>query len=173
MANLLGEFECKLDAKCRIVLPAALKKQLPPEAEGRFVINRGFEKHLNLYPFNDWEIVTAELDRLNLYVKKNREFVRYVHRGATELTLDTQGRLLLPRRLLDYAGIREDIVLLAYSNRIECWDAELYDSLLANEPEDFARLAEEIMGGEPAAQEADDRLTDLPRMPPPLPGQRH
>lgn len=172
MATLLGEFECKLDSKYRIMLPAALKKQLPPQAEGRFVVNRGFEKHLSLYPFNEWQIITAELNRLNLYIKKNREFVRYFHRGATELTLDTQGRLLLPRRLLEYAGIHEDIVLLAYSNRIECWDTEVYETLLHNEPEDFARLAEEIMGRE-SSQDSDDRLSDLPPMPPGLPGQRH
>jgi MraZ protein len=173
MRSFLGEFECRLDSKCRIVLPSALKKQLPPEAEGCFVINRGFEKHLVLYPFNEWEIITAELRRLNLYVKKNREFVRYFHRGATELTLDGVGRLLLPRRLLDYAGIREDVILLAYSNRIECWDKALYDQLLDTEPEDFARLAEEIMGNVEFSRKPTDPLADLLDIPPTLAGQRH
>jgi MraZ protein len=172
MKSFMGEFECRLDSKYRIVLPSALKKQLPLEAEGRFVVNRGFEKHLVLYPFNEWEIITAELRRLNLYVKKNRDFVRYFHRGATELALDGSGRLLLPKRLLDYAGIREDIILLAYSNRIECWDRELYDQLLDTEPEDFARLAEEIMGTIESSRKSEDPLADLRDMPT-LPGQRH
>ena len=173
MANFLGEFECRLDSKARIALPAALRKQLPVEAECRFVINRGFEQHLVLYPLNEWQRVTAELNRLNLFVKKNREFVRYFHRGATELELDGSGRLLLPRRLLDYAGIHDQVVLLAYANRIECWDAVLYEHLLSAEPADFARLAEEIMGDRNDREKLERRrdLLDLP--PPSLPGQRH
>lgn len=174
MTNLLGEFECRLDSKYRIALPAALKKQLPPEAEGRFVINRGFEQHLVIYPFNAWEAIAAELRRLNLFVKKNRDFVRYFHRGATELMLDGAGRLLLPKRLLDYAGITADVILLAYSNRIECWDKDLYDRLLEAEPEDFARLAEDIMGALEPARPAPDTRLDLPDFPSSTPPtQRH
>jgi len=174
MANLLGEFECRLDSKSRLALPAALKKQLAPAAEGRFVINRGFEKHLSLYPFNEWEVITTELSRLNLYVKKNREFVRYFHRGATELMLDNSGRLLLPKRLLNYAGIEEEVILLAYANRIECWDVRLYDSLLAQEPVDFAKLAEEIMGDAGASRDKDrEKSPVFPEHPFQHPFQRH
>jgi MraZ protein len=172
MAIFLGEFECRLDAKARIALPAALRKQLPVEAECRFVINRGFERHLVLYPLNEWQRVSAELSRLNLYVKKNRDFVRYFHRGATELELDGSGRLLLPRRLLDYAGIRDRVVLLAYANRIECWDATLYENLLTDEPADFARLAEEIMGGAGRAERDETRVPEF-HLPPLPPGSRH
>ncbi|MDQ2694467.1 MAG: division/cell wall cluster transcriptional repressor MraZ [Pseudomonadota bacterium] len=146
MASFLGEFECRLDAKSRISLPSALKKQLPTQAQGQFVINRGFEQHLVLYPSSEWDVISGEINRLNLYVKKNRDFVRYFYRGATELTLDSHSRLLLPRRLLAYAAIREDVILFAYSNRIEVWAAELYDQLLKDEPTDFSALAEDIMG---------------------------
>jgi MraZ protein len=173
MANFLGEFECRLDSKMRIALPAALKKQLPVEAEGRFVINRGFEQHLVLYPFTEWRRVTAELDRLNPYVKKNRDFVRYFHRGATELELDASGRLLLPRRLLDYAGIRDAVILLAYAQRIECWDPTLYESLLSDEPADFARLAEEIMGSAGRSERDAERFPDFRELPPMSSGSRH
>ncbi|MEZ5582489.1 MAG: division/cell wall cluster transcriptional repressor MraZ [Candidatus Competibacteraceae bacterium] len=173
MMNLLGEFECKLDSKLRLALPAALKKQLPPEANGRFVVNRGFEKHLNLYPLPEWQIVSAEINRLNLYAQKNREFARYFHRGATELVLDGAGRLLLPKRLLDYAGIKEAVILLAYANRIECWDSELYDTLLASEPEDFARLAEEIMSGKEPVLEKEEKRPEYRDIPFPPPGPRH
>jgi|APFre7841882590_1041340.scaffolds.fasta_scaffold73575_1 MraZ protein len=171
MATFIGEFDCKLDSKSRIVVPAALKKQLPPEANGRFVINRGFEKHLVLYPSHQWEIICAEINRLNLYVKKNREFVRYFYRGATELSLDGSGRLLLPKRLLDYASIQENIILFAYSNRIECWDKELYSNLLDDEPEDFAALAEEIMGDK--QESLDDSLSNYRDPHPTFPPQRH
>ena len=171
MGNLLGEFDCKLDSKSRIALPSALRKKLSPEANGRFVINRGFERHLVIYPSNAWEIITAEINRLNLYVKKNREFVRYFYRGATELALDNSGRLLLPRRLLAYAAIKENAILLAYANRIECWDAELYSKLLYDEPEDFAKLAEEIMGNIQPGSEKE--LPLYPELPPFAPRQQH
>ena len=146
MANLLGEYECKIDAKGRIMVPASLKKQVPPEAEERFVINRGFEKCLVLYPMNEWRDISEEINKLNLYVKKNRDFVRYFQRGATELHLDGNNRLLLPKNLLGYADISKTIVLFAYSNRIEVWDKEIYINLLTDEPEDFSTLAEDVMG---------------------------
>ena len=146
MTNFIGEFNCKIDAKGRVMLPAALRKQLSPDANERFVMNRGFEQCLVLYPKNEWEVISAEVNKLNQYVKKNREFIRYFYRGATELELDANGRLLLPKRMLQYAGISKEIVLFAYGNRIEVWDKDKYDNLLTDEPEDFADLAEEVMG---------------------------
>ncbi len=146
MTGLLGEFECRLDNKGRLALPSALKRQLCPESEGRFVINRGFEPHLTLYPMTEWQRITGELSQLNPYVKKHRDFLRYFYRGATELAVDGHGRLLLPKRLLSYAGIESQVVLLAYGWRIECWQPEKYDQFLQDEPEDFARLAEDVMG---------------------------
>ena len=173
MTNFLGEFECRLDAKARIVLPAALRKQLPPEAGECFVINRGFEQHLVLYPLTEWRKITAELNRLNLFVKKNREFVRYFHRGATELELDGNGRLLLPRRLLSYAGIQDAVILLAYANRVECWDPTLYENLLSDEPADFARLAEEIMGDTDRSESDAEGLPGFHKFPLTPPDSRH
>lgn len=173
MVALLGEFTARLDAKARLVLPGALRKQLSAQVAERFVINRGFEPHLTLYPFSEWQKISAELGRLNLYVKKNRDFVRYFHRGATELELDHSGRLLLPRRLLDYAGIQEVVILLAYANRIECWEPMRYDELLTEEPADFSHLAEEIMGGMAPTQGMDRRVAGFcDRLPAP-PDSRH
>lgn len=146
MSQFLGEYECKLDPKGRLMLPAGLKKQLSPEAQDRFVINRGFEKCLVLYPLNEWKIISEEVNQLNLYAKKNREFARYFFRGASELALDGTSRLLLPKSLLEYASIEKDLVLFAYSNRIEVWSKAGYDAMLNDEPEDFANLAEEVMG---------------------------
>lgn len=146
MNGFLGEFECKLDGKGRLAMPAGLLRQLAPTDPESFVLNRGFEQHLVLYPRKEWGRITHEIDQLNLYVKKNRDFVRYFYRGATELKLDASHRLLLPRRLLEYAAIEDHTVLFAYGQRIEIWAASLYDSLISDEPEDFADLAEEIMG---------------------------
>jgi len=146
MTNLIGEFECKIDAKGRFMLPAGLKKQLPPEVQDRFVINRGFEKCLVLYPQNVWKTISDEINQLNLYNKKNRDFVRYFYRGASELILDSVNRLLLPKQLVEYAGIGKEVVLFAFSNRVEIWAKEAYERLQTNEPDDFSSLAEEVMG---------------------------
>lgn len=147
MIQFIGEYDCKIDPKGRVMIPAGLKKQLPEEAADKFVINRGFEKCLVLYPYNEWQKISAEVNKLNLYNQKNRNFARYFFRGATELSLDANGRVLLPKSLLEYAGITNDLVLFPYSNRIEVWSKEAYDNLLNEEPEDFAMLAEEVMGG--------------------------
>jgi len=158
VTNLIGEFECRLDDKSRVILPAGLKKQISPEAQDRFVINRGFENCLVLYPMNEWKGISEEINRLNLYNRKNRDFARYFYRGATELTLDNASRLLLPKSLLSYAGIVRDVVLFAFSNRIEVWARDRYEKLMTDEPEDFALLAEEVMG----KQEQSDRSDDVP-----------
>jgi MraZ protein len=146
MAYLIGEYDCKLDTKGRFVLPAGLKKQLLPGDQERFVINRGFEKNLTLYPDSEWQKISREVNSLNLYNKKNRDFVRYFFRGSTELSTDSSNRLLLPKSLLDYAGIDKEVVLFAYGQRIEIWAKDAYEQMMNNEPEDFSALAEEVMG---------------------------
>jgi len=154
--NLIGEFECKLDQKGRVILPSNLKKQISPEAKDMFVINRGFENCLVLYPMNEWKGISAEINRLNLYNRKNRNFVRYFYRGATELALDGSNRLLLPKTLMSYAGIGKEVILFAFSNRIEVWAKDKYEQLMTDEPEDFAALAEEVMGKPERTEENED-----------------
>lgn len=146
MTYLLGEFDCKVDSKGRFMLPSGLKKQLSEGDQERFVINRGFEKNLTLYPQSEWQKISREVNSLNLYNKKNREFVRYFFRGASEITLDAASRLLLPKSLLDYAGIDKEIVLFAYGQRLEIWARDVYEAMMNNEPEDFSSLAEDVMG---------------------------
>ncbi|MCY1546162.1 Transcriptional regulator MraZ [compost metagenome] len=147
MIQLLGEFDCKLDVKGRLMVPSSLKKQLPNVEQEGLVINRGFEKHLVVYPKKVWEGIVSELSKLNQYEKKTREFIRFFTRGATELQLDASGRVLLPKSLLDFAGINGEVVLACQFDKIEVWSKASYDSLLDNEPENFANLAEEVMGG--------------------------
>jgi MraZ protein len=77
MPQLLGEYECKLDAKGRMRMPAQLIKQLSEGEEHLFVVNRGFEKHLMLYPKNVWDRISAEINQLSVYNRKNLAFIRY------------------------------------------------------------------------------------------------
>jgi MraZ protein len=153
MPQLLGEYECKLDAKGRMRMPAQLIKQLDDGGEPVFVINRGFEKHLMLYPKKVWDQISAEINQLNVYNRKNLAFIRYFYRGAQELTMDSADRVLIPKNLLEYGMMDKDVVIFAYNDRMELWAKSEYEQLLAEEPEDFLDLAEEVMGkvrmGEP------------------------
>lgn len=146
MTQFIGEYECRLDAKGRVSLPASLKRQLPPEAESKFVINRGFEKCLVMYPKNEWGKITNRISKLNQFRKEVREFIRVFFRGATEMELDSNSRLNLPNRLLSYAGIEKDIVLFAHTNKIELWSKERYDQMMDGDLDGFADLAESVMG---------------------------
>lgn len=147
MAHFLGEFDCKLDAKGRMMIPSGLKKQLPEAEREGLVVNRGFEKNLILYTKAEWNSKLEELNKLNQFEEKNRKFIRYFNRGAMELTLDAAGRVLFPKSLLDYAGINGEVVLACQLNKIEVWARDAYDAQLDDEPENFAKLAEEVMGG--------------------------
>lgn len=149
MGQLTGEFECKLDAKGRMALPAALKRQLPEVEQEGLIVNRGFEKHLVFYTKSEWAKITAKLAKLNRYKAKNRQFIRTFTRGHTELSLDAAGRVLLPKSLVEYAGITSEVVLLCQFDQIEIWAKDAYTALWeAEDTDDFAALAEEVMGGE-------------------------
>ena len=129
------------------MLPAGLKKQIDPAAQEKFVMNRGFEGCLVLYPQNEWDLITAEMKKLNLFVARNRKFYRQFHNGATPLGLDGSGRILVPKNLMGFAGLEKDVVLFAYANRIEVWSKAKYEEVMEEGMEDFADLAEEVMGG--------------------------
>ena len=146
MSHFLGEFDCKLDAKGRMMIPSSLKKQLPEAEREGLVINRGFEKNLVIYTKKEWDRITEELSKLNPYEKKSREFIRYFTRGATELSLDAANRILFSKSLMEYAGIAGEVVLACQLNKIEVWAKEAYDAQMDNEPENFSNLAEEVMG---------------------------
>src|ERR1035437_831110 len=146
MTSLIGEFEATVDAKGRVLFPSALKRQVSPEAGDKFVLNRGFEKQLNLYPYNVWKEITAEMSKLNLFETDARNFYRKFHNGATEMFLDGQGRLLLPQRLVSYAGIKKEVVFYAYGNRIEVWSLAEFNKISSDKSIDHAALAERVMG---------------------------
>ncbi len=146
MSHLTGEFECKLDAKGRMMIPSGLKKKLPEAESEGLVINRGFKKYLVIYTKAEWDKKLDELSKLNEYEEENIEFVRYFTRGATELSLDAAGRVLLPKMLLDYAGIGNDVVLTCQINKIEVWDMAAHRKMIENEPDNFSALAQKVMG---------------------------
>jgi len=144
--DFLGEFEATLDAKGRFLLPVGFKKQLPEEEQHRFVINRGFEKCLSLYPVKNWEPLFAKIKGLNDFDPQAREFRRYFLNGATYVEPDSAGRLLVPPNLKAHADLQKDIVLVAAGDKIEIWDSNKYKQFFDSfSPEAFSKLAKQVM----------------------------
>lgn len=141
-----------IDNKGRLRLPTALLRQLgekPEEEAGySFVVNRGFEKCLTLYPKPIWEEITARLSKLNRFNDRNRMFLRSFYLGASPVETDSADRILLQKPLMDYANLSTDAILIAMDDRIEIWSPDLYNSMLSIDPNDFADLANLVMGGE-------------------------
>jgi MraZ protein len=146
MIGFLGEHEATVDAKGRFLLPAAIKKKLPEDAPGQFVINRGFEKCLSLYPVQNWQPIFEGISKLNEFDPKVREFRRYFFNGATELELDSAGRLLIPPNLREHASIVKDIVIVGSVQKIEIWDISKYKEFFESmTPNAFSQLAMEVI----------------------------
>ena len=146
MVNLIGTYECKVDAKGRLMVPAAIKKQLMPVLQDGFVLKRSvFQPCLELYPMQQWNEVMNNMAKLNRFVKKNNDFIRKFTAGVKTVEVDTNGRLLIPKDLIGFAGIGKEIVLSSAIDIIEIWDKDKYENVV-NGGEDFADLAEEVMG---------------------------
>jgi MraZ protein len=146
MIGFIGEYESTIDAKGRFLLPSGFKKQLPEQESYVFVINRGFEKCLTLYPVQSWEPIFKEISQLNDFDPKVREFRRYFLNGAVQLELDSAGRVLLPKNLMEHASLEKDIVLVSAINKIEIWDKNKYQQFFESfSPEAFSNLANEVM----------------------------
>ncbi len=148
MMNFLGEYEVAIDAKGRFLVPSGFRRQLP-EGEGeRFVINRGFEDCLVVYPLSVWNALTEKLNRLNDFNPKAREFKRLFLNGASIVEVDSAGRLLLPKPLQEYAGIRKDMVFSAQGNKVELWNKDTYYDYIRRKSAGFSDLAAEVAGGD-------------------------
>lgn len=147
MTNIIGTYECKVDAKGRLMLPTALKKQLLPELQSNFVLKRSmFDKCIELYPMTEWDAKMSIVNRLNRFVRKNVEFIRLFTAGVKIVELDGTGRLLIPKDLMGFSEIRKDIVLSSAGTYVEIWDKASYEEKLSNPETDIATLAEEVMG---------------------------
>lgn len=147
MTSFIGDYGCKVDAKGRVMLPSSFKKQLPASAQDKFVIKKDiYEDCLVLFPMDEWERQN-ELIRAstNPYNKEHNRFIRGFYKGTAEVELDASNRFLVPRRLLEEAHIDREVILAGQDGKIEIWSKELYEQISSED--DFASLAEKIMGG--------------------------
>ena len=147
MVNLIGTYECKADAKGRLMLPSAIKKQLSSVLQNGFVLKRSvFQPCLELYPLEEWNVMMEKVNKLNRFVKKNNDFIRRFTAGVKIIELDVSGRMLIPKDLHSFAGISKELVLSSSVNIIEIWDKNKYETAIDEATIDFAELAEEVMG---------------------------
>ena len=146
MIHFLGEYEVTLDAKGRFLLPAKLLVQLPEGTATNFVINRGFDDCLHLYPMQNWMVVSSEIEDLPDHEDDNRKLKKYFNYGVATAELDSANRILLPAPLKDYAGLVKDVVLSCSKKRIEIWDKskfhQFFDSLT---PAAYSALYKKVM----------------------------
>ena len=149
MNYLIGTYECKIDVKGRLLIPSAFKKQLAPVIPKGFVLKRAvFQNCLELYPLEQWEELIKKVNSLNRFRKKNNDFIRRFTAGVKFIELDSNGRLLIPRDLIEFSNIKREVTLSTSVNIIEIWDKSSYEKAIADSRDDFAQLAEEVMGGD-------------------------
>jgi MraZ protein len=147
MPHFIGEYELTIDAKGRFLLPSSFKKQLLEQEDMQFVVSRGFEQCLNLYPLSEWNILSEKINKLNDFNPKVRDFKRLFLNGANIVESDSAGRILLTKTLLEHAGISKEIVLTAQGNKMEIWDMATHKAHIQSKMADFSDLANEVLGG--------------------------
>ncbi|QLG44402.1 division/cell wall cluster transcriptional repressor MraZ [Costertonia aggregata] len=147
MVNFIGAYDCKADAKGRVMMPVALKNQMSPIINEGFVIKRSvFRNCLELYPMSEYNLLMEKMNKKNKFKQKNNDFIRRFSAGVKIVEIDGAGRLLIPKNLVEVANIKKEVVLSSAINIVEIWDKESYEKVLEETTEDFAALAEEVMG---------------------------
>lgn len=138
----LGEYQHSIDDKGRIIMPARFREQLGE----RFIITRGLDGCLFVYPMQEWQKLAGEVQNLPLARKDARTFSRMLFSGAAECECDKQGRVSIPSSLREYAGIERDVVTIGVSSRIEIWALDLWQEINQSASEKFEELAEKLEG---------------------------
>lgn len=144
---LIGVYECRVDAKARLMIPVQLKKQLGGALNKSFILKRSvFHSCLELFSINSWNHVVKDINQLNRFVKKNNDFIRMFTAGVKLMELDSSSRLLIPKDLKKYANIETEVVLSSSGNMIELWNKSQYEKIVTDSEADFSKMAEEVMG---------------------------
>ena len=139
------------------MIPVTLKNQMAPVLNKGFVIKRAvFQPCLELYPMDEWNLLMQTMNKKNRFKKKNNDFIRRFSAGVRIVEIDGTGRLLIPKNLLTVAGITKEVVLSSAINIIEIWDKESYERVIEETAENFAELAEEVMGGDDVDDSKDE-----------------
>ena len=145
--SFTGEYNYSIDQKGRLNIPAKFRKALDPKNDNTFVITRGFDPSLIVYPLIEWKKVEQQLLLLSSIKNKDRSFVRSIVRYATISKYDSQGRIQIPDLLLEYGKITKEISIIGMINKIELWDRSQLDKIDQSDTKEkssFEELANEI-----------------------------
>lgn len=138
---LMGEYKHNIDSKGRLIVPAKFRDDLGE----RFIVTRGLDGCLFGYPQEEWKILEKKLKQLPLAKKESRTFTRFFYSAATECTLDKQGRMNLPKTLIDHAELEKACYLIGVSERFEIWSEERWRAFSEEAEESFEDMAEEMI----------------------------
>lgn len=146
----IGSFKYSVDAKGRVSIPAKLRKYVNPEANDTFILTRGTAQCIDVYPMDNWkELAANKLNQLNSFDPKEAMFIRMFLQEAAEDKLDSQSRLIIPKTLMEYAGIEKDIFILGAVKKIEFWNPDKYESYLKDNVQSYDQIANEVMKMKP------------------------
>ncbi len=140
-----GQFTYSIDSKGRVSIPAKLRKQVSPEANDTFVMTQGTATCIDVYPHDQWQKFESKLESLNPFKPNEAKFIRLILQFATEDTLDSQSRILIPQNLLQYAKIEKEVLILGALKKIELWNPDVYAEYLKQTPETYEQIAAEVM----------------------------
>ena len=141
MTFFTSEYECKLDAKGRLVLPSKIKGNLPEVSGTEMVLGRGFDPCLMLYSMVEFNKIYSRIAGLSGFNEENRRLQRTFFMGISTVELDANGRFLIPKTLMGYGQLEKEVVLVGMGNHIEIWNPEIYHQHLINDPKEFNDLA--------------------------------
>ena len=145
MLFITGEYECKLDAKGRLVLPSRLKASLPESSSTELYLVKGFEPCLLLYPLVEYKKIFSRIAGLNEFNVEYRRLQRNFFRGIASIGLDNAGRFLIPKSMLIHAALERECVLVGMGNRMEIWNPGKYEDYLIKDPQELSALAEKYL----------------------------
>lgn len=141
MTFFTSEFECKLDAKGRLILPSRIKAQLPADGGQELVIRKGFEPCLILYPMVEFKKVFSKISGLSEFNEEYRMLQRSFLSGVVTVELDNNGRLLIPRNMLTYAQLDKEALLVGTGSKVEVWNPTVYEKHQITDPSELSKLA--------------------------------
>jgi len=145
MSSFKGSYMYSVDEKGRVNLPAKLRKYVSPDTNDTFVLTRGFEKCLFVYPIDEWNKLEENLRNLSGYDPEHRRFIRALLELASESQLDAQARLSIPQELREYANIESEVRIIGTLDKIELWNPQIYDEYRTSQPETYESIAAKVM----------------------------
>lgn len=140
-----GQFTYSIDDKGRLAIPAKLRKNITPESNDTIVMVKGFSRCIDLYPLAEWQKIEEKLLQLNMFNEQHTKFIRMLSSYAADDKMDSQSRILIPKKLLEYAEIEKEVIILGALKKIEVWNPKNFENYLNSSPETYEEIAAKVM----------------------------